>query len=49
MLGFLAEILDAEIDDVEDLGGETGVLAGQFNVGGDVGLDVGLKCPELGD
>ena len=49
LLAFLKIILDAEVDDVENFGGEKGVLAGEFDVGGDVGLDVGLECPELGD
>ena len=45
----LEEVLDAEVNDVEDLCGEDVVLTSKINVGGDVGLDLPLELPELSD
>ena len=47
LLARVEEVLDAEVNDVEDLRREEAVLTGQINVGGDVGLDLPLELPEL--
>ena len=47
LLASLEEVLDAEVNNIEDLCGEEAVLTGQVNVGGNVGLDVPLELPEL--
>ena len=49
MLACLKIILDAEVNDEEDLRGEEVVLTGEVNVGGDVCLHVLLELFKLSD
>ena len=49
LLTGLEEILHSEVEDVEDLGGKESVLTIEVDIGGNVGLDVCLEFPQLGD
>ena len=49
LLTGLEEILYSEVEDVEDLGGKESVLTVEVDIGGNVGLDVCLEFPQLGD